>query len=106
MDRRRFLVSGASAVAAAVLGGACRPGGRSGAASGRSPGSTGPASSSTPTTVSGPAGAGLDPTAAPVHGPARFVQHGPADTQAIALTFHGSGDAALTRGLLDITRRL
>jgi peptidoglycan/xylan/chitin deacetylase (PgdA/CDA1 family) len=39
-------------------------------------------------------------------GPARYVPHGPRDRRAVALTFHGSGDPALTAQMLDLTGRL
>ena len=38
-------------------------------------------------------------------GRARFVESGPATERAVAFTFHGSGDPALTRQLLDVARR-
>ncbi|MDQ6928852.1 MAG: polysaccharide deacetylase family protein [Actinomycetota bacterium] len=46
------------------------------------------------------------PTVAPTvpTGPARFVQSGPAQ-KSVALTFHGSGDVALTQRLLDAAKR-
>ena len=39
-------------------------------------------------------------------GPARYVPNGPRTSQSIALTFHGSGDPALTDQLLAIAARL
>jgi peptidoglycan/xylan/chitin deacetylase (PgdA/CDA1 family) len=38
-------------------------------------------------------------------GPAAFVQAGPPTSQAVALTFHGSGDIGLTGALLDAAAR-
>jgi peptidoglycan/xylan/chitin deacetylase (PgdA/CDA1 family) len=47
------------------------------------------------------------PKASPsTSGPARFIQTGPRDSSRVALTFHGSGDPALTLKLLTIAKRL
>jgi peptidoglycan/xylan/chitin deacetylase (PgdA/CDA1 family) len=107
MDRRRFLLSGAAAAAGAVWLAACRAAGHP-AATAHTKGSPGSTSTTAPggSSTSPVSSAGGDPTASSVSGPARFIQRGPADSHAIALTFHGSGDVALTRQMLDITRRL
>jgi len=47
----------------------------------------------------------LPTTAAPT-GPAQYIPNGPRDRNAVALTFHGSGDPALTAQMLDLTARL
>jgi peptidoglycan/xylan/chitin deacetylase (PgdA/CDA1 family) len=104
MDRRRFLTTGAAAGAALVA--ACRPRSRSGGGGGV--GTGGGRASTTSGSRSGSAST-PSPTApgdAAASGPARFVQHGPASARAVALTFHGSGDPALTRRMLAEARRL
>jgi len=45
-------------------------------------------------------------TAAPHVGPARFVDHGPAASKGVALTFHVSGDPAVCRQLFDEAKQL
>jgi peptidoglycan/xylan/chitin deacetylase (PgdA/CDA1 family) len=95
--RRRFLL-GAGAAATAFLA-ACRQvqhHARGPAAGQAAPPSTNPSSPITAATV---------PPAVP-GGPARFVKSGPAGSGAVALTFHGSGDLALTQSLLDKARAL
>lgn len=57
-----------------------------------------PAPTVSPTTAAAPA-----TTSAPL-GPARFLQSGPAG-KTVALTFHGSGDVALTHELLAAAKR-
>jgi peptidoglycan/xylan/chitin deacetylase (PgdA/CDA1 family) len=104
MDRRRFLVAGAAAAAGAAWLGACRSSGHS-ATRGPSGAPAGPGDRAGTTAPSSPSSTAGPPEAAP-GGPARFVQHGPSDSGAVALTFHGSGDVALTRRMLDITKRL
>jgi peptidoglycan/xylan/chitin deacetylase (PgdA/CDA1 family) len=50
--------------------------------------------------ASSPSTTASSTTTAPVGGPARYVTHGSRAGTAVALTFHGSGDADLTRQLL------
>jgi peptidoglycan/xylan/chitin deacetylase (PgdA/CDA1 family) len=104
MERRRFLVAGAAAAASAAWLAACRSSGHS--ASGHSSAAhPGPGDGAGRGTASSAPSTLAPPEAAP-GGPARFVQHGPSDSGAVALTFHGSGDIALTRRMLDLTKRL
>lgn len=61
----------------------------------------------TPSTPPVPAGPGSSPPESPAAGtPARFVQHGPAASGAVALTFHVAGDPAAARRLFDEAARL
>jgi peptidoglycan/xylan/chitin deacetylase (PgdA/CDA1 family) len=99
-SRRRFLL-GAGAAAAAFLA-ACRQASRS-AQPGASPAGTTP-SSTPPSTV--PASPSKTTVPGVPGGPAKFIRSGPADSGAVALTFHGSGDLALTQSLLDAAKRL
>jgi len=46
------------------------------------------------------------PTIPAPTGPAQYVPNGPRNRSAVALTFHGAGDPALTMQLLDLTARL
>jgi peptidoglycan/xylan/chitin deacetylase (PgdA/CDA1 family) len=63
-----------------------------------------PASSTSITPVTTAAPVTTAPAATVPSGPARFVHSGPA-RNAVALTFHGSGDLDLTRRLLDAAKR-
>lgn len=108
MDRRHFLTTGAAAAAAFLA--ACRAASSPGAAGSRrstagSSSSLPPPASSGSASSASSASSALESPVAP-GGPARFVQHGPANSHAVALTFHGSGDPALTRQMLDTARRL
>jgi peptidoglycan/xylan/chitin deacetylase (PgdA/CDA1 family) len=85
MPRRAFL----GAAAAFVVAACTRDKTRSAA-----PAATTTTSASSPTTST---------TAAP-SGPAEFVTSGPPAGNKVALTFHGSGDVALLRSLLDAAR--
>src|SRR5947209_4115409 len=87
VNRRQVLLG---ALSAALLA-ACEKAGNAPAAA--------PASSSTVPVTSNPPRTTSSAPAVPT-GPARFVQSGP-DRKAVALTFHGSGDLALTQRLLD-----
>lgn len=92
IDRRRFLLGGASV---AVLA-ACASKGASKSAA--------PSTTVEPPPPPAPATEAPTTTSAPT-GPARFVKSGPAATNAVALTFHGSGDLALAHALLDAATR-
>ncbi|WP_329621067.1 polysaccharide deacetylase family protein [Streptomyces sp. NBC_01255] len=95
-DRRGALRAGATAALAGALATACGTEPRPDPAS-RSPGAT---PGATP---------GAEPGTAPAAAPAphRFpglpaeIDHGPRDRPRVALTFHGQGDPALARTLLD-----
>ena len=89
VSRRSFL----AAVGAAFLA-ACSKGARKSSAN-TSATSTVPAAP--PSTTAPPSNAG---------GPAQVVYSGPRDRNAVALTFHGSGDLGLTQQLLDEAARL
>jgi peptidoglycan/xylan/chitin deacetylase (PgdA/CDA1 family) len=90
-SRRTVLLGGAAALGLAACSHAAR---QARALTHRPP-------PSTSSTSSGPAA-----TVAAGGGPAAFVGHGPRAGTAVALTFHGSGDPALTAAMLDATRRL
>lgn len=85
VSRRSFIAGAAAAVLAA-----CGKGRKTPAAS-RASSTTAPALDAGASTT----------TTAPIGGPARFVPHGPRDGNAVALTFHGSGDHSLGVQLLD-----
>ncbi|HZQ29369.1 MAG TPA: polysaccharide deacetylase family protein [Acidimicrobiales bacterium] len=91
--RRRFLL-GAGAAATAFVA-ACRQ------AQHHAQGAT-----ASPAAAPSPRPPTSTTTAPTPSGPARFVKSGPAASGAVALTFHGSGDLALTQSLLDKARAL
>ncbi|MCK1818095.1 polysaccharide deacetylase family protein [Streptomyces sp. XM83C] len=94
-DRRAALRTGAGLLAGAAVTAACAP---SGTGAPDSPGTGQP-----------PAAPAADAPAAP--GPRRFpgspeqITHGPRTRARVALTFHGQGDPALARALLDTAER-
>ena len=94
ISRRTFLLAGAGAVLAGCAAGRKRAVGVGG------PSTTLPAP---PSTAAAPPA--TTTTKAP-SGPARYVANGPRTSAAVALTFHGSGDPALTDQLLSIAAQL
>ncbi|TMU99428.1 polysaccharide deacetylase family protein [Streptomyces sp. DASNCL29] len=101
-SRRDVLRSASGAVAATTCGVGC--GHHADSSSSRPAGPTGPPSSGAASDRATPAGR------AP-RGPVRFpglpprIAHGPRDGSAVALTFHGQGDAELARSLLSEAER-
>jgi peptidoglycan/xylan/chitin deacetylase (PgdA/CDA1 family) len=94
--RRTFVLGALSAIAAAACGKSAQRAGSRAAG----PNSTGPAASGTTvpaasTTIVPPPGA-----------PAAYIPHGPRTSTAVALTFHGSGDPALTDQMLALAAQL
>jgi peptidoglycan/xylan/chitin deacetylase (PgdA/CDA1 family) len=83
---RRAFVAGTLAAAAAATAAACSSGPSRPAAAAKATSTTSP-STTAPASVPG--------------GPAAFVAHGPRTKQAVALTFHLSGDRGLVNRLLD-----
>jgi peptidoglycan/xylan/chitin deacetylase (PgdA/CDA1 family) len=92
--RRTFLLGALSAVVATACGEAAK---RSATSSRPASGVAGTGTTAGATTPSSPQAPG---------GPAQYVPHGPRGRPAVALTFHGSGDPALTAQMLDLTGRL
>jgi peptidoglycan/xylan/chitin deacetylase (PgdA/CDA1 family) len=90
--RRAFVLGAVSAAVLAACGKARHQ--ATATANSSAPGGTG----SSATTQPGATGA----TGAAPGGPAAYVPHGPRDQQKVALTFHGSGDPALTSQLLTL----
>src|ERR1700737_4291424 len=88
--RRTFLLGALSVAVATACGKAAR---RAAAPAGQVPGqSVGPA-----TTL---------PVVPPPGGPAAYIPHGSRSATQVALTFHGSGDPALTDQMLALAARL
>jgi len=85
VSRRTFLAAAGAAFVAACS----KASGRKSSASSAPPASTAP--TGPPTSAPG----------APPGGPAQVIYSGPRDSNEVALTFHGSGDLALTQQLLD-----
>ncbi|MDQ1395817.1 MAG: hypothetical protein QOG64_1076 [Acidimicrobiaceae bacterium] len=96
ISRRTFVAAGAAALLAACTAG------RKKAAAPRAPTTAAGSTAAPPST----APQAPPTTAAGPTGPARFVDAGPATATTVALTFHGSGDPALTDQLLAIAERL
>jgi len=88
--RRAFIIGALSAGALAACGKARQH------TAAPSPGSSGGSAGAAP--------AG-QPAAAPPGAPAVYLPHGPRDQPKVALTFHGSGDPALTAQLLTLAGR-
>lgn len=90
-SRRAFLLSlGAAAVGTA----ACGESGRPDAAAPSTPARTTPRPAATPSGSPHPATTSVPTTSGP------DLLHGPRDVPAVALTFHGAGEPALTQGAL------
>jgi peptidoglycan/xylan/chitin deacetylase (PgdA/CDA1 family) len=90
--RRTFLLGALSAAVAAACGRAAKKSAAGPALAG--PTATTAGGATTPSVTQAPSG------------PAQYLAHGPRDRHAVALTFHGSGDPALTAQMLDLTGRL
>ncbi|WUL58174.1 polysaccharide deacetylase family protein [Streptomyces sp. NBC_00344] len=97
IDRRRALRTGAGAAVAGALAAGCS-GGRPAAGTPSAPAPPAPARPDTPPTRRAPA-----PRAFP--GQPVQVDHGPRDRARVALTFHGQGDPAIARSVLDEAER-
>ncbi|MFF1545101.1 polysaccharide deacetylase family protein [Streptomyces sp. NPDC058291] len=103
-DRRSALRAGAGLVAAGAFAAACSPPGASSGAVDSGPPASAPATSASP-----PSGVAGRPPAAP--SPRAFprqpvqIAHGPRDRPRVALTFHGQGEPAVARALLDEAER-
>ncbi|MEV6178083.1 polysaccharide deacetylase family protein [Streptomyces sp. NPDC052015] len=96
-DRRTALRAGAGIVAGSAFATACTPAGPpSGPAARHTPASSAPAARV-------PARPAPAPRAYPGH-PGQ-ITHGPRDRPRVALTFHGQGDPATARALLDEAKR-
>lgn len=105
VDRRTALLSLAAVVAAA----GCAPGtstAKSSApapsAGGKASGAPAPSASGSATTQAGSQGAAPMPAIART--PGEDIVHGPRGRSEVALTFHGAGDPAIAKGLLDACR--
>ncbi|MFF7332682.1 polysaccharide deacetylase family protein [Streptomyces sp. NPDC090306] len=98
-DRRTALRTGAGLVAAGALGAGCSPAGPAATEAPR-------AAHTAPTTADRPA-ASPHPAPAPRAFPRQPAQiaHGPRDRPRVALTFHGQGDPAVARAVLDRAER-
>ncbi|MCQ9131403.1 MULTISPECIES: polysaccharide deacetylase family protein [Streptomyces] len=102
-DRRTALRAGAGIVAAGALAAACSPPETSsgaGAARG-APTPTAPV----PTAPGKAARPRVPPPARAFPGQPAQIAHGPRDRPRVALTFHGQGDPAVARALLDTAER-
>jgi len=90
--RRAFLAAAAAAALGACTGPDPTPSDRTSGAATAPTSPAGPAPAATP----------RPPAPARARGPARAVFSGPRTGRQVALTFHGSGDPALVRQLLDV----
>lgn len=109
-DRRSALRAGAGLVAGGAIAAACSPSGASsGAVAARRTSTSEPsASEPSPSAPAASGAAGRPPVApSPRAFPRQPVQiaHGPRDRPRVALTFHGQGDPAIARALLDEAER-